>query len=52
MDKILDNINSVEDNMSKNNTIDKTHSIKTLPYLSSNSYFKGAKWVKEYLYCY
>ena len=51
-DKILDNINSVEDNMSKNNTIDKTHSIKTLPYLSSNSYFKGAKWVKEYLYCY
>ena len=51
-DKILDNINNVEDNMSKNNTIDKTHSIKTLPYLSSNSYFKGAKWVKEYLYCY
>lgn len=51
-DKILDYINNVEDNMSKNNTIDKTHSIKTLPYLSSNSYFKGAKWVKEYLYCY
>ena len=51
-DKILDNINNVEDNMSKNNTIDKIHSIKTLPYLSSNSYFKGAKWVKEYLYCY
>ena len=51
-DKILDNINNVEDTMSKNNTIDKTHSIKTLPYLSSNSYFKGAKWVKEYLYCY
>lgn len=50
-DKILDNINNVEDNMSKNNIIDKTHSIKTLPYLSSNSYFKGAKWVKEYLYC-
>ena len=35
-DKILDNINNVEDNMSKNNTIDKTHSIITLPYLSSN----------------
>lgn len=51
-DKILDNINNVEDNMSKNNTIDKIYSIKTLPYLSSNSYFKGAKWVKEYLYCY
>ncbi len=51
-DKILDNINNVEDNMSKNNTIDKTHSIKTLPFLFSNSYFKGAKWVKEYLYCY
>ena len=51
-DKILDNINNVEDDMSKNNTIDKIHSIKTLPYLSSNSYFKGAKWVKEYLYCY
>lgn len=51
-DKILDNINNVEDNMSKNNTIDKIHSIKTLPYLSSNSFFKGAKWVKEYLYCY
>lgn len=51
-DKILDNINNVEDNMSKNNTIDKIYSIKTLPYLSSNSYFKGTKWVKEYLYCY
>ena len=51
-DKILDNINNVEDDMSKNNTIDKIHSIKTLPYLSSNSYFKGAKWVKEHLYCY
>lgn len=51
-DKILDIINNVEDNMSKNNTIDKIYSIKTLPYLSSNSYFKGAKWVKEYLYCY
>lgn len=51
-DKILDNINNVEDDMSKNNTIDKTQNIKILPYLSSNSYFKGAKWVKEYLYCY
>lgn len=51
-DKILDNINNVEDNMSKNNTIDKINNIKILPYLSSNSYFKGAKWVKEYLYCY
>ena len=51
-DKILDNINNVEDNMSKNNTVDKIYSIKTLPYLSSNSYFKGTKWVKEYLYCY
>ena len=51
-DKILDIINNAEDNISKDNTIDKIDSIKTLPYLSSNSYFKGAKWVKEYLYCY
>lgn len=51
-DKILDIINNAEDNISKDNNIDKIHSIKTLPYLSSNSYFKGAKWVKEYLYCY
>ncbi len=49
-DKILDIIN--DEDMSKGNTIDKIDSIKTLPYLSSNSYFKGAKWVKEYLYCY
>ena len=51
-DKILDIINNAEDNISKDNTIDKINSIKILPYLSSNSYFKGAKWVKEYLYCY
>ena len=51
-DKILDIINNAEDNISKDNTIDKIDSIKILPYLSSNSYFKGAKWVKEYLYCY
>lgn len=52
IDKTLDIINNEDDNMSKDNTIDKIDSIKTLPYLSSNSYFKGAKWVKEYLYCY
>ena len=29
---------------------DSNIGIKTLPYLSSNSYFKGLKWVKRYLY--
>lgn len=51
-DKILNIINNAEDYISKDNNIDKINNIKILPYLSSNSYFKGAKWVKEYLYCY